>query len=534
MKKIKLVFLLACILMVNCTSTGWIRPDLKDDLEGDEKTQIRNLENQKKELANEKIQTEKIEKSVAISPVEDKNPEALLFKKNDDLPSTKIQNGKYPVQLSGDRFVREVKFHPRVKKETTVITIMGNAQIKYGNMILKAPIFEVLGEKQQLAVAKKGITFEDKKEKIDLIAGFAEYFKNEERLIARNKPQIKWRRIKERDEIKIRSNEIERIFASKMTTAWGNVYVENDEIYLFAQKASLYEKEKKLTAEKEPKIFQKENIISAGFMTYYIDKKKVILTNPVKILFTAPEGAGSEIINTEQNNEGSQNAERGKVTGAIESYEAVYEFSKDIPEKKVILLNSGNNKPVRVENDDFFMTCQKVKAAGEKQERITAQGNIKGYIKKSNLWIFSELADYFREEKKLIIQTVENKDKKEIMPQIDVYSGGNKKNMSLSARIIERIIPEKKIIARGNVQIEYWGELQTGILDDSKSGGENGKVVMGGEWAEMTDDDETVEITGSPFIKSGKNKIYATKIILFSKEKRAEIKGKIHGSLGKE
>ncbi|MDH5717225.1 MAG: hypothetical protein OEZ22_06270 [Spirochaetia bacterium] len=532
---------ISCLMLIFsfqfCTSTKWIKPGFKDDVKPKEEKEEQIIIKKKphvpvKEIEEKELKTKEgfgVGSVVNTAPKKVEKKESVLFDNDKKAAKEYEKKPKHPVHYSGSQFIREVKVHPYVKRKELVLSIAGNAKIKYGTTNLNAPLIEVIGDKQELSLTSKGLEVDDKKEKFFLKAGLGEFRKFEDRLLVQDKPLVIFKGASNGKDVTLTAKEIERLFGPKIIRGWGNVSIKDEEFLLFSQKAVMYEDEKKVIAEEDPKIYQKENVFAADIIRYFINDKKAFLENNVEILYVSSENHDAD----KKNNSKDKKEGEGKITTIIKSNKAEYEFSDDKPENKKIIMTGDLNNLITIENEDFYTECLKITALGEGPDEVIAEKNVQSKIKQNNTFIYSQIAYFYKEQNKLKMNSAENIKGEQILPYIETYSDDNKKTATVTANVIERNVEKKIIHARGNVILESYGDLKSNMIDIKKED-DNKPVILGGEWADMKDDEKKIILKGNPYIINGGSKIYATEIVVDTENNQVEISGKIRGILTSE
>lgn len=415
------------------------------------------------------------------------------------LPTKTAKQTKQPVHYRGDVFVREIKYHRRVKKKTPVLTIKGNVRVSQGSTVLYARKIEIVGNNGEFILAPQGVRVVDKNTQVQ--GNYAEYHRNSKRVFLKGNCKVRSGR---KQKVEIRSNEMEYDFLSQVSYARGNVttkahpysgtskqamYQQKLDLFRFVGDAFVYHETTTYHAQ-EISLQQKTNAIemkhNVSIWHYEYEGKEKKSTNHIIADHAKRTGQGKE-LKTE--------------------------------------LFSNEKKQVQLTNDEIFFHANYAVLYGEQQ--LEATGNITVTDRKEGHYIRAEKASSSADGKIIQFFSVV-KSQNNIVPNIVLMDQDKNPSVSIQAHHLEKNSVIKKWNARGQMQAEILS------FENKERNNENytrkESIWLGGEWAEMKEGSTDVYLFGSPYVTQENKKIYSREIIINKDKRTVQLKGSIQTS----
>lgn len=546
-KKILSIWVFILLGFNSCSSSGWIKPGIKagDENNRDRQAQVATIDSEDTNTGageptsvvttdttgSDTDDTVEVGDTISLKPERKKHDDSFLFK-NEPLPEPETsttdstKQNKYPVKYSGHQFVREVKYHPRAGRKTVILAIRGNARIIRGPNTIRSQSIEVIGEDADLALARRYVNIHDSEQNTTLTGGYGEYIKSEQRALVKNKPTVTHIHPKTKVKTMLTADEIERRFATAQTSCYGNVVLRGKEFVVFAEKAVYYEKEDRVEMTGVPRIFHQKSVYIADKITFFNSKKKGYLEGNVQIWMTTEEN------DRQKKPQNTATDKKGVVTSIIYAQRAVYEYGPLVYLGRKTTLVGSENRPVVIQRPDSHTRAGQVEAWGEGPTRIKVTRDIRMKYKVDNTLILAESALHDKFFSSTELKAAKDADGINRRPVVVFFDDGGDPSGYVEARIIEKGALSSKLQARGQVEIEMLEKEMSSDNIDRAVLKKNGSVRISGEWAEYDPDKKEAHVYGNPNIKQGGQVMYSREIIVYPQEKRFEMLGSIHGSMG--
>lgn len=407
------------------------------------------------------------------------------------LPNKTASQTNQPVHYRGDIFIRETKYHKRVKKKIPVLTIEGNVRVTQGSTMLYARKIEILGNNSELILAPNGIKVIDKNTQVQ--GNYAEYHRNSKKIFLTGNCKV---RSKKNQKIEIKSNEMEHDFLNQISYARGDVTT-HALPYSGTSKQAMYQQSLDLFR------FIGDAFVYHGTTTYH-----------------AQEISLQKKTNTiEMKEEVSiwHNAFKDKKKISTNHIVAAYAKRTGEGDKLKTELFSNEKKQLRLTNDDIFFDANYAILYGEQQ--LEAAGKIVVTDRKEGHRICAEKANSSTDGKIIQFFSVIKKEQN-ILPRIVLMDEQKNPSVIIKAFHLEKNSVMKKWNARGQMQAE--------ILSIEEEGREHKESVwLGGEWAEVQEGSKDIFLFGNPYVMQKDEKIHSREIIINKDKRSIQLKGSI-------
>lgn len=413
----------------------------------------------------------------------------------------KKDSGKsLPVYYAGNRFVREVKYIPRLNRKDVELSIRGNARVKRGKSIFRAVRITILGKDSKVITAQGRVNFYDPLNRTQLKAGYGELMRDENRLIIRDQPVVVHKSRKS-GRLELRAREMERRLNSKIVTCYGNVRLQGDDITAVADKAELHEAEEKVILTGSPRIFYGDNILLAERMIIYNAEDRAELFDQVKLFLT-------------ERNEDQKNKKKTEqtITTIIDGGYGDYRYAKKIKygRRSMITYPGSSEKRVLIRRTDSTAYARRVTAFGSEPQEIIAEEQVRMVSHEDDTVINGDRLFYSQPEALARVSAVDRQ------PTVTFYENDEKQGI-LAGEVIERNLLNDILQARGGVTM-------TMNPEDKQPG-----AIIRGQWARMTPE-KTIHVFGNPSVEQGTSLLYGREIVIFPNENRFKMSGDIRGS----
>lgn len=419
----------------------------------------------------------------------------------------KAQKKRSPVTYRGSSLIRELKrLRKRGPKEQLLI-LQGRARIRHENLTLRSGKITIVGKDGESAISNTPLVIEDKKEKIQIKAGYGKYFRFLRRVILKKNP-VMIQTLKNGQKSYLYAGEMIRDFKTGEIVAVGDVKILHETMRGYGERAVYYDRDKKAVLEGNPVVYDQENIYQADQIVYYNEENRVELVGNVQVvLIESAKEPSSE--------------KEGRIGAVIIGDYAEYRFGKDVPMGREVKV-TAESKRVVVLREDSEIRCHSLLGRGEGVRELDLVGKVELLELKERTRIYGELGRYWKNED--LVRVLSSGRER---PYVVFHNRDDIATGRLNADLLERNQKDEKTYARGDVRVELYRRPKEAAASPYV------QVVMFGQWAEVLDEAKVISLRGEPFIEQDPDRIYAREILIFPDENRMELNGSLHGKFSK-
>ena len=431
-------------------------------------------------------------------PVKEQNKE--------EKPATKKEK-QSPVFYSGNLLLREKLLFKKTGKDELTITIRGSGRVKHDQMQMDSYEIKIMGDNSDYAVSDYPVTIRDFKSNTVLKAGYGEFIRDENMAYFNKNPVVVHDDVKTKDRSTITADEMMRYFSTGTTIGYGHVVMVDEKGTGYATKVTYTDSDNRAVLEGNPRIYEKKNIYLADKMTLYREKKIAILEGNVRVFLTEEkkDSKGREVVTV--------------ITGDY----AEYRYGETV--KVAEFQTRRKNSFVYVSRADSDTYCKRLIARGEGLQEMELFENIYILDIENRTRLYGEYGTYSKQDKRVKVFTRPNTGGEIIHPVAYYYNKNDFIKGRITGEIFDRDLDKKVTYARGNVDFHLYERSSEPLTIPTV------QSEALSEWAQMDDQKKEVHLSGRPYLKNKKSKIFAAEIVAFPDDNRLELNNSIEGGM---
>lgn len=432
-----------------------------------------------------------------------------------------------PIHYSGDVFIREKKYHPRLKKKVPVLTIRGHARVKQGSTALYTEKIDIIGEKGEIFIIPSRVKIIDSASRSSVQADYAEYHRFSKTAFFKKNCRITHQDKKNKKTV-IRSHELQQDFQNNISYAYGDVIITNDNYSAKSQRAIYWQNTSKLALQEKAYIYQTNTVYHAQEISFTQEPDIMEMNRDVFIWNTESKA-------TEEKTPDPKNSlQTDKIVTFITAQRAKRELKKQdasLPKQYITRFFSSPQKQMQLTRDNIFFYADQATLVGANE--MTAKGHLSLIDREGGHQIFAEQGSFSTDGKLIQFYSAyreEDSHKKLILPKAILANEEKNPSIVITSNHLEKDDHIGKISGRGKVVLEILAQKEKPTTSQKlyeQTTKRASSIFLGCELAEFPTDGEDIFLSGNPYVLQEGDKIFARKIIVNLNKKNIKLEGNL-------